>query len=52
MSGPELAKLVRQRRPDIKFLFTSGYVAKPCRWVCHSHQGWRVDQVARAVGLR
>src|SRR5215203_5675233 len=28
MSGPELAEVVRQRRPDIKLLLTSGYVGK------------------------
>src|SRR5829696_7297139 len=26
MSGPELAEVVRQRRPDIRIVFTSGYV--------------------------
>ena len=28
MSGPELAELVRQRRPDIKIVLTSGYVSE------------------------
>ena len=49
MSGPELAKVVRQRRPDIKLLLTSGGVPSDLPFV---PKPWRVDQVARAVGLR
>ena len=54
MSGPELAKVVRQRRPDIKLLLTSGYVGQegvPSD-LPFVPKPWRVDQVARAVGLR
>ena len=54
MSGPELAKVVRKRRPDIKLLLTSGYVGPegvPSDLPFVS-KPWRVDQVARAVGLR
>ena len=44
MSGPELARVVQERRPDIKIVLTSGYVGeeavpsglafvpKPCGW--------------------
>jgi len=54
MSGPELAKVVRQRRPDLKLLLTSGYVGQegvPSD-LPFVPKPWRVDQVARAVGLR
>jgi CheY-like chemotaxis protein len=54
MSGPELAKVVRKRRPDIKLLLTSGYVGPegvPSD-LPFVPKPWRVDQVARAVGLR
>ena len=54
MSGPELAKVVRQRRPDIKLLLTSGYVGQEGvpRGFLFVPKPWRVDQVARAIGLR
>ena len=28
MSGPELARVVQERRPDIKIVLTSGYVGE------------------------
>ena len=46
--------VVRQRRPDIKLLLTSGYVGQegvPSD-LPFVPKPWRVDQVARAVGLR
>ena len=54
MSGPELAKVVRKRRPDLKLLLTSGYVGPegvPSD-LPFVPKPWRVDQVARAVGVR
>ena len=44
MSGPELAELVRPRRPDIKIVLTSGYVGANS-WQatftsCRSLGGW------------
>jgi CheY-like chemotaxis protein len=52
MSGPELAELVRQRRPDIKIVLTSGYVGEELLAidVHFVPKPWRVDQVAKAVG--
>ena len=52
MSGPELAELVRQRRPDIKIILTSGYVSEEFlpSDVHFVPKPWRVDQVAKAVG--
>jgi len=54
MSGPELATVVRQRRHDIKLLLTSGYVGQEGvpRGLPFVPKPWRVDQVARAIGLR
>src|SRR5215204_4750097 len=52
MSGPELAELVRQRRPDIKIVLTAGYVSEEslASDVHFVPKPWRVDQVAKAVG--
>jgi two-component system, response regulator PdtaR len=52
MSGPELAELVRHRRPDIKIILTSGYVSEEFlpSDVHFLPKPWRVDQVANAVG--
>ena len=52
MSGPELAELVRQRRPDIKIVLTSGYVGEEfvASDVHFVPKPWRVDRVAKAVG--
>ena len=54
MSGPELAELVRRRRPDIKLVLTSGYVGEEDvpGGFAFVPKPWRMDQVARAVGLR
>src|SRR4051794_30773645 len=45
---PELAKVVRQRHPDIKLLLTSGYVGEEGvpRGLPFVPKPWRVDQVA------
>ena len=53
MSGPELATVVGRRRPDIKLLLTSGYVGKDSvpSSLPFVPKPWRVDEVARAVGL-
>ena len=50
MSGPELAELVRPRRPDIKVVLTSGYVGEEAvpSGVPFVPKPWRVDQVAKA----
>jgi len=52
MSGPELAELVRHRRPVIKIVLTSGYVSEEFlpSDVHFVPKPWRVDQVAKAVG--
>ena len=52
MSGPELAEVVRKRRPDIKVVLTSGYVGEEAvpRDLEFVPKPWRVDQVARVVG--
>ena len=53
MSGPELAGVVRRRRPDIKLVLTSGYVAEddlPSEFP-FVPKPWQMDQLARAVGL-
>ncbi len=54
MSGPELAEVVRQRRPDIKVVLTSGYVGEEDvpKGFTFVPKPWRMDQVARAFGLR
>jgi CheY-like chemotaxis protein len=51
MSGPELAEVVRQRRPDIRIVFTSGYVREGVvpSALPFVPKPWRVDQVERAV---
>ena len=52
MSGPELAEVVRQRRPDIKIVLTSGYVGEEDvpGGLSFVPKPWRVDQVATVVG--
>ena len=54
MSGPELAEVVRRRRPEIKVVLTSGYVGEEevPKDFTFVPKPWRMDQVARAVGLR
>ena len=54
MSGPELAEVVRQRRPDIRIVLTSGYVGEEDvpEGFTFVPKPWRMDQVARAVGLQ
>ena len=54
MSGPELAEAVRGRRPEIKVVLTSGYVGEEDvpEGFPFVPKPWRMDQVARAVGLR
>ena len=51
MSGPELAAVVRQRRPDIEVVLTSGYVGEDAvpRDLQFVPKPWRVDDVAKAV---
>jgi CheY-like chemotaxis protein len=53
MSGPELAEAVR-RRPSIRIVLTSGYVGEEDvpEGFTFVPEPWRMDQVARAVGLR
>ena len=54
MSGSELAEVVRRRRPDIRVVLTSGYVAEedvPSEFP-FVPKPWHMDQVAQAVGLR
>ena len=54
MSGPELAEGVRRPRPDIKIALTSGFVGEEDVPSGFSFvpKPWRMDQVARAVGMR
>jgi CheY-like chemotaxis protein len=54
MSGPELAEAVRRQRPDIKLVLTSGYVGEEDvpSGLTFVPKPWRMEQVARAVGLR
>ncbi len=54
MSGPELAEVVRRCRPDIRFVLTSGYVGEEDvpKGFTFVPKPWRMDQVARAFGLR
>jgi CheY-like chemotaxis protein len=54
MSGPELAEAVRRRRPDIRVVLTSGYVGEEDvpKGFTFVPKPWRMDQVARAFGLR
>ena len=51
MSGPELAQIVRRRRPDIQIVLTSGYVGEDAvpSDLQFVPKPWRVDQVARLV---
>jgi CheY-like chemotaxis protein len=53
MTGPELAEAVRRRRPEIKLVLTSGSVGEEAvpGGMDFVPKPWRVDQVARAVGL-
>jgi CheY-like chemotaxis protein len=54
MSGPELAEVVRRRRPEIKVVLTSGFVGEEDvpEGFPFVPKPWRMDQVARAFGLR
>jgi CheY-like chemotaxis protein len=54
MSGPELADEVRQRRPDIKIVLTSGYVGEEAvpSGLAFVPKPWRVEQVAKAIEAR
>ena len=51
MSGPELAEVVRRRRPDMRIVLTSGYVAAEQipSGLPFVPKPWRVDEVAKAV---
>ena len=51
ISGPELADLVRQRRPDIRIVLTSGYVGEEAvpSGMQFVPKPWRVEEVAKAV---
>jgi len=45
---PELAELVRHRRPDIKIVLTSGYFSEDsCQATFTVRKPWRVDHVAK-----
>ena len=52
MSGPELAEIVRTRRPDIRVVLTSGYVGEDAvpDGLQFVPKPWRVEQVAKVVG--
>jgi CheY-like chemotaxis protein len=52
MSGPELAEIVRRRRPDIRIVLTSGYVGEDAvpDGLQFVPKPWRVEQVAKLVG--
>jgi CheY-like chemotaxis protein len=52
MSGPELAEIVRRRRPDIRIVLTSGYVGEEAvpDGLQFVPKPWRVEQVAKLVG--
>ena len=52
MSGPELAEVVRKRRPDIRIVLTSGYVGEEAvpTGLQFVPKPWRVEQVAKVVG--
>ena len=52
MSGPELAEVVRKRRPDIRIVLTSGYVGEEAvpKGLQFVPKPWRVEQVAKVVG--
>ena len=51
MSGPELARVVQERRADIKIVLTSGYVGEEAVPSCLAFvpEPWRVGQVAKAI---
>jgi len=52
MSGPELAEVVRKRRPDIRIVLTSGYVGEEAvpNGLQFVPKPWRVEQLAKVVG--
>ena len=52
MSGPELAEIVRRRRPDVRIVLTSGYVGEEAvpDGLQFVPKPWRVEQVAKLVG--
>jgi CheY-like chemotaxis protein len=52
MRGPELAEIVRRRRPDIRIVLTSGYVGEEAvpDGLQFVPKPWRVEQVAKLVG--
>src|SRR3954452_10380489 len=54
MSGPELARVVQERRPDIKIVLTSGYVGEEAvpSGLAFVPKPWRVEQVAKAIEAR
>ena len=51
MSGPELAEAARRARPQLKIVFTSGYVGRKDvpPDVPFVPKPWRVDAVAEAI---
>jgi two-component system, response regulator PdtaR len=54
MSGPELAGAVGGRSPNIRVVLTSGFVGEEDvpKGSTFVPKPWRMDQVARAVGLQ
>ena len=54
MSGPELAEVVRRRRPDIKLVLTSGYVGEEDvpKGFSFVPKPWHMDQLEQAVAPR
>jgi CheY-like chemotaxis protein len=52
MSGPELAEVVRRRRPDIRIVLTSGYVGEEAvpKGLQFVPKPWRVEEVAQLIG--
>lgn len=51
MSGPELAEAAQRIRPNVKIVFTSGYVDEHAlpREVPFVPKPWRVDQITNAI---
>ena len=51
MSGPELARVVQERRPDIKIVLTSSYVGEEAvpSGLAFVPKPRRVEQVAKAI---
>ena len=51
MSGPELADAAQRVRPDLKIVFTSGYVDERAlpKKAPFVPKPWRVDQVSEAI---